>query len=288
MHLTDERVATAELDYLAAALRPPVSVGSFEITGQLARSGTALLYTARATDAARAPDNSPEVVLKLTGTAYAPILQRELSLLLEAVAAGIEGIIRPIVAEIQWLPVGGERAARPAAAIVLPFLSGGDLASLADRARRTGDLGPPLALALARRLGEALRGLLTELERPVVHADVRGQNVLLPASNASAGDVELIDLDAAHELTSLDRAGDDGARLLAEDVRGYGEILALFSGGTSSGNRHLDALVAECREQRITSMVDPRLWRLLADAERAQSRSSQGILASVLGRIRRR
>ena len=68
MHLTDERVASAELNYLAQALIPPCQLGTFELTGILARSATALLFTARGD-----LFESSEGVLKVTGTAYAPI-----------------------------------------------------------------------------------------------------------------------------------------------------------------------------------------------------------------------
>ncbi len=267
MHLTDERVASAELDYLADALRPPCSLGAFELTGQLARSTTALLFTARGGAFGR----DSEGVLKITGSAYAPILQRELALLQQAAAAGIDNLVRPLGDALLWLPAGGERAARPAAAMAVPFLAGGDLAALAERSGRTGGLGVALALAVARPLGEALRGLLTELPRPVVHADVRAQNVLLPFPTSLPTEVQLIDLDAAHELdTDLQHPGAEGARLLAEDVRGYGEILHLLAGGSSTASRSLDQLIAECREQRLTSLAGPRLWHTLAAAERAQ------------------
>ncbi|HET6315819.1 MAG TPA: hypothetical protein VFG86_05130, partial [Chloroflexota bacterium] len=228
MHLTDERVASAELEYLANSLRPPCQLGDYEITGQLARSATALLFTARG--GVFGPE--AEGVLKVTGTAYAPILQRELKLLLEATTAGIDNIVQPKHDELVWLNAGGERAARPAAGLALPFLSGGDVATLAERSARGGGLGANLALAVARPLGEGLRGLLTELARPVVHADVRAHNALLPSPSAKVGELTLIDLDAAHELdTDLRNPDQEAARLLAEDVRGFGDILHLMSGG---------------------------------------------------------
>jgi hypothetical protein len=285
MHLTDERVAAAELDYLATALQPPCSLGPYALTGDLARSTTALLYTARG--GVFGPDT--EGVLKLTGSAYAPILQRELALLLEAATAGIDGIIRSLTDDLLWLSVGGESADRPAAALAMPFFSGGDLASLAQRASRTGSLGSALALEAARPLADALRALLTELERPVVHGDVRAHNVLLPTPSAATAELKLIDLDAAHELDGPVLApSPDAARLLAEDVRGYGEVVALLAGGASSGNRALDRLIAACTTQRLTSMADPGLWHMLADAERARDSQGGNWLGSLLHGWRRR
>jgi hypothetical protein len=283
MHLTDERVAAAELDYLADALQPPCPLGELDLTGQLARSSTALLFTARGE-----PFNG-EGVLKLTGSAYAPILRRELSLLLEAARAEIDGIVRPLSDDLIWLAVGGERADRPAAALPLPFLAGGDLAALATRAARAGSLGPALALEAARPVGQALRGLLTELERPVIHGDVRAQNVLLPSPEAPARELTLIDLDAAHELGPDVRPKD--ARLVA-DVRGFGEILALLSTGTLSppttGNRAFDALVAGCLAgDRYDSMADRQLWHDLAEAEHHASDGGRSWLRSLLSGIKR-
>jgi hypothetical protein len=78
----------------------------------------------------------------------------------------------------------------------------------------------------------------------------------------------------------------DAARLLAEDVRGLGDILALVAGGPSGGIGSLDTLIANCRTQHYTSVADARLWHDLAAAERAQE---QGVswLSRLLGRIRR-
>jgi hypothetical protein len=284
MHLTDERVAAAELDYLSDALRPPCQLGQFYLTGQLARSTTALLFTARGD--LFGPES--EGVLKLTGGAYAPILQRELGLLHEAASAGIDSIARSPADDVLWLAVGGQDAGRPAAALALPFLAGGDLAALAQRAGRTGALGAVLALEAARPLGEALRALLTELDRPVVHGDVRAQNVLLPTPSSAIRELVLIDMDAAHVLDgSVVAPSGDSARLLADDVRGYGEILALLAGGTRSGNRLLDRLIADCTEQRLTSLADQRLWHLLARAEGAQS-ATPGWFTALLRGWRRR
>jgi hypothetical protein len=291
MHLTDERVAAAELDYLADALQPRCQVGAFTITGRLARSATALLVTARG-----GVFGADEGVLKLTGSAYAPILARELSLLREATAAGIDGIVRPLADDLLWFIAGGDRADRPVAALPLPFLGGGDLATLAARISRTGRLSAQLALDVARPVGEALRGLLTELDRPVAHGDVRPQNVLLPSPAATPADLVLIDLDAARELAAgaLEGATRDAA--LIADVRGFGEILVLLTSGRATppttGNRPFDNLVGAClAEGQYASMADQRLWRELAAAEHEEARrartSDSGWLGGLVARLRR-
>jgi hypothetical protein len=286
VHLADERVASAELDYLAGALQPPCSLGEFSLTGHLARSATALLFTARG-GVFGAQD---EGVLKLTGSAYAPILRRELALLHEAAHAEIQNMIRPLTEELVWLAVGGAHADRPAAALPMPFLTGGDLGALAKRAGRAGQLGSALALEAARPIAEALRGLLGELERPLVHGDVRSWNVLLPSPDASIGELVLIDLDAAHELEPELRARlahgplpTEAAAALASDVHGVGEILALLASGAhtppTTANRAFDGLVAACLSEgsdQYTSMVDSRLWHDVAEAEQVQARLASG------------
>jgi hypothetical protein len=287
VHLTDERVASAELQYLASALVPPCQVGSFSLTGLLARSTTALLFTARGPTF-----GNGEGVLKVTGSVYAPILARELALLREAAAATIDGIVRPLSDELVWLAVGGDRADRPAAALALPFLAGGDLAALAVRAARSSALGPGLALEMARPVGEALRGLLTELDRPVTHGDVRPQNVLLPTPSPSPSDLLLIDLDAAHELEPGALGSSARSPALAADVRGFGEILCLLASGAANlpatANRPFDTLAANClSDGRYTSLADSALWRDLASAEREQARRSAAPVGWLAG-LRRR
>lgn len=292
MHLTDERVAAAELDYLAHALQPPCQVSGFSVTGHLARSATALLLTARG--AAFGADG--EGVLKITGAAYAPILGRELALLREAAAVHIDGIVRPLADDLVWLAVGGPQADRPAAALPLPFLAGGDLAALAARAGRAGSLGAALALEVARPVGEALRGLLSELDRPVTHGDVRAQNVLLPSPSSAPAELVLIDLDAAHELDPSALNSRVREPALAADVRGFGELLATLASGTTSppstGNRPFDALVSNCLvEGHYGSLADKHLWHDLGAAEHEQARrasaAGRGWLGSLLARVRR-
>jgi len=290
VHLTDERIAAAELEYLTHALVPPCQVGSFSLTGLLARSATALLFTARG-----GVFGDVDGVLKVTGGMYAPILARELALLREAAAASIDGIVRPLSDELVWLAVGGDRADRPAAALALPFLAGGDLATLAVRSGRSGALGAGLALEVARPVGEALRGLLTELDRPITHGDVRPQNVLLPAPSSAPAELTLIDLDAAHELDPGVVASGAPLPVLAVDVRGFGEIMALLASGSpnspTTGNRPFDSLVSAClAEGHYGSMADKQLWQDLAAAEREQARHAGGphsFWASLRARVRR-
>jgi len=283
MHLTDEHVASAELEYLAQALQPPCALGSFHVTGLLARSATALLFTARGQ-----AFGEIEGVLKLTGSAYAPILGRELALLNEAASRDVDGIVRPLASGLLWLPVGGERADRPAAVLLLPFLTGGDLSALVSRTARAIGLGPHLALEVARPLGEALRALLTELDRPVSHGDVRAQNVLLPSPTSSASEAVLIDLDAARELPLAALSQADPA--LTADLRGFGEILTLLAGGTRTGNRPFDTLVSGClTDGHYASLADKQLWRDLATAEDEETRPQagrHGLLARLSGWLR--
>ena len=261
---SDQRVAAAELEHIDRLLQPPCQASPYTLTGRLARSATTLLYTARG------PAFGPraEGVLKVTGTIYAPILRRELGLLVMCAAADIPGIIRPLQSDLEWLSIGGPGADRPAAALPLPFLSGGDLSAVAARAARNGELGPELAMRAARPIATALRGLLEQLEPPIAHGDVRPQNVLLPSPGAPIERLLLIDLDAARE------PADPSA--LAEDVRGFGQLLSLLATGdldtepNTFTKRAFDTLVRRCLGRggdQYTSFTDPRLWHDLVAAE---------------------
>jgi hypothetical protein len=276
----DARAAAAELDYLVAALQPPTQLGEYALTGLLARSTTAAIYSARGPIFGAGIDG----VLKLTGTAYAPILRRELDVLNAAARAEVEGVIRPLSGELVWLSAT-EHADRPVAALALPFLAGGDLTTLVARASRVGALGPGLALQVAQRVAEALRGLLVDLDQPVTHGDLRPQHLLLPAPDASPA-----------QLTLIDPASGDDSRVPA-DVRAFGELLGcvatgaatatpatgvgstiLMTGAAAAGrvtdNRAFDTLVRRCAAEPLAyvSMADPRLWSDLAAAEREQAR----------------
>jgi len=269
---TDQRVAAAELEHIDRLLRPPCQVGPYALTGHLARSATALLFTARGP-----AFGGGEGVLKLTGTVFAPILRRELDLLLCCAAADLDGVVRPAARELVWLQVGGPNTDRPAAALALPFLAGGDLGALATRAARAGQLGPDLALSAARPIASALRGLLEAIDRPLAHGDVRPQNVLLPRPNASLDELVLIDLDAARELGPAGPTPEDAA-ILADDVAGFGRLLCLLATGDAeaaaamppTSNRPFDTLLARCGGRggdQYASLADARLWHDLAAAE---------------------
>lgn len=239
-----------ELDYLAAALAPPCALGPFTLTGRLARSDTALLFTARL--------QADEVVLKLTGSGLAPTLARELSLLCACADADVPNVIRPIERELVWLFAAADR---PAAAMVLPLLRGGDLASLMGRAARSGQLGPRLALEVARPLANALRGLLCDLEQPLLHGDLRAGSVLLPLPNSSPDDLVLIDLDRAHEMEPS---------AAASELRAFASILGLLATGRGdqidkpTSNSALNRLLDRCHRVEYQSLADHRFWRDLA------------------------
>src|SRR5207249_4718182 len=111
------------------------------------------------------------------------------------------------------------------------------------------------------------------------------------------------DLDAARELDAsfgqrLAGQGtlpNDVAAALADDVRGFGELLCLVATGHIDGrpespNHAFDDLVARCSGQdHYTSLADNRLWRDLAIAERAQTeRSKLASLGALATRLRRR
>lgn len=224
-------------------MRPPRRLDAYVLTGALAHTSTALLFTATG-----GVFGDTEGVLKLAGSAHAGVLQRELSLLNTCAAHGVRSVVRPVDPELIWFAIDGRLADQPAAAISLPFLGGGDLATLVARASTTGSLGAELALQVAEPLANALRDLLEALPRPVAHADLRPQNVLLPAAGAPVADLTLIDLDAAPEIAEAPLAP-------AADVRALGELLYLAATGhlpdarghrAASGNAAFDALVERC------------------------------------------
>jgi hypothetical protein len=270
MRTHEEQAAAVELDYLARALVPPCQVGPYALTGLLTRSATALLFTASG-----GPFGA-EGVLKLTGTAYAPILHRELALLNRCAQAQIAGVVVPVSPELVWLPVGAIDADRLAAAIALPFLAGGDLLVVVDRAARGGRLGARLALELARPLASVLRCLVEDLRAPIAHGDLRPRNVLLPRAGAPLAELVLIDFDAAREIAD-DRAP------LADDLHAFAELLLLLSGGRPElGNAPAAAdrgpfatLVRRClaapapASQAYASLADARFWADLRAAEDA-------------------
>jgi hypothetical protein len=238
-------------------LQPPTQLGEYMLTGLLARSTSAAIVTARGPVFGA----GVEGVLKFTGSAFAPILQRELGILSAAARAEIEGVVRPLAADLLWLS-GTKLADRPVAAIALPYLSGGDLTSLVARASRVGALGPALALQVARRVAEALRGLLVDLDEAVTHGDLRPQDVLLPSPDAPPSELTLIDPAGGHDSSA------------ASDVRAFGELLAYVAAGAATNNHAFDTLVRRCTDgpSAYVSMADPRLWTNLIAAEREEAR----------------
>jgi len=219
----DDRVGAAELEHLAEELAPPCRVGEFVLEGLVSKSATALVYVARG-----GAFGASEGVLKLTGRAYAPLLERELRLLERCRDARLGGVVRPVRDELEWIALD---ALRPAAvaAILLPFLSGGDLVQwIGARASRTGGLGAQPALEIGEGVGGVLREML-RLPRPLVHGDVKLQNVLLPWPDAASDELTLIDLDASSELEQLPTEAPSASRAiiqnLVSDVNGFGELL---------------------------------------------------------------
>jgi hypothetical protein len=245
-----DRAARVELEYLSAALAPPCTLGPFTLTGRLAASETALVFTAR--------QDAREVVLKLTGTGFAPMLARELSLLCACADADVPNLVRPMERDLVWLFASSDR---PAAALVLPLLTGGDLATLQGRAARNGQLGPALALAVARPLANALRGLLCDLPQPLLHGDLRPGSVLLPSPSSAPDDLVLID---------LDRACDPESSAAATEVRAFGSLLnMLATGRASAGERPtrdaaFNRLLERSSRAEYESLADRRFWRDLA------------------------
>src|SRR5207253_11520231 len=139
----DERVGSAELEELADVLIPPCILGDYTLEGLISKTSTALVYIARG-----GAFGAGEGVLKLTGEEYAALLERAVGLLNRCQEAEIAGIVRPLRAELEWIrPESIPNAS--AAALLLPFLSGGDLVQwIGEHATRTGRLGAHLGLQI--------------------------------------------------------------------------------------------------------------------------------------------
>jgi serine/threonine protein kinase len=287
--LIDERVGSAELEQLAEVLAPPSRLGDYALEGLIRKTSTALIFIA-----VGGVFGAGEGVIKLTGKQYAPLLERELCLLNLCREADINGVVRPSQTSLEWLDV----AALPgdsAAAILLPFLNGGDLVQLiGSRATRTGNLGPRLALDVGEQVGGVLRELLHQ-PRPLVHRDVKPQNVLLPYPGAPLTELTLIDFDISDELEiPLEEFGTAPravAQQLAEDVHGFGELLFVLATGREpptdqlpdprSGNPQFDALVVKCLTSEAhgpgyVCLADNGLWHDLEKALATEKRRKQG------------
>ena len=264
MAAIDER-GSAELQRLTELLETPCQLGAYTLEGLICRTSTALVFVARG-----GVFGTGEGVMKLTGKAYAPLLDRELRLLNGCQESAVSGIVRPIRSELEWL-------GNDAAAILLPFLDGGDLVQwIGAQTTGSGRLGPHLALEVGSHVGGVLRHLL-QLPRPLVHRDVKLQNVLLAYPGAPLSDLTLIDLDVSEELDisheEFASAPPAVAESLVGDVRGFGELLFDVATGHDpptqgapnphTGNAAFDALVEKC----LTSVADGPGYVSLADAE---------------------
>jgi hypothetical protein len=169
----DPYAGAAELECLAAALAVPGRLGEYALTGRVARTSNALVYTATG-----GVFGEREGVLKLTGSVFGPLLARELRLLLRCQASDIEHIVRPCHPEVLRFdgpgPTGerggcgrrGEPGQLEAVAMALPFLSGGDLVELIRaQAARTRHLGAGLAGRVGWHLVATQRALLCSTGR---------------------------------------------------------------------------------------------------------------------------
>ena len=268
----NNRVGAAELEQLAEDLAPPCQLGEYVLEGLISRTATALIFIAR-----NGSSEPSEVVLKLTGPAYAPLLERELGLLVRCRDAQLGGVVRPLRDELEWIPLDAERPALGyLAALLLPFLSGGDLVQwIGAHASRSGRLGPEPALNVGQQVGRVLRGMLS-LPRPVVYGDVKPQNVLLPLPDAPLDELTLIDLDASSEIERLPGDIPNVSRAVIEslvsDVNGFGELLYILATGREppaegepspvTGNAAFDELVVKC----LIADVDTHAYSCLGDA----------------------
>jgi serine/threonine protein kinase len=275
----DERIGSAELELLAEGLATPCQIGDYILEGRISKTSTALIFVARG-----GAFGKTEGVLKLTGEQYAPLLERELGLLNRCKEGEVHGIVQPLRTELEWIEVEGDDAGS-VAAILLPFLAGGDLVQwIGAHATRTGRLGARLALEVGELVGGVLCSLL-RLPRPLVHGDVKPQNVLLPRPGAPLAEVTLIDLDASEELEvdvkDLALASRETRQHLVDDVNGFGELLYMLATGREppsegepnpeTGNPAFDTLVRNCLTSEpegpgYVCLADNGLWR---DLERA-------------------
>jgi len=241
-----ERAAVVELEQLAAVLEPPCQLGPYRLTARLARSQTALVFTASG-----GPFDADEGVLKVATSHYASRQRAELQRLVQCSDAGVRGVVWPVLRDQEWLAVPGMLDAH-IAAIALPFLTGGDLYAI-KRARR-----PGLTNEALRVIANTLRHLL-ELPTPMTHGGVSMRNALLPRPGAELSELTLIDLGSAVELSSCTRR--------EAEVACKADVIA-FGAAISELGTEMDGLARACREGRYASMADSGLWRALAQPKR--------------------
>ena len=266
-------MGAAELERLADELMTPWRLGDYVLEGLISHTPTALIFVARG-----GAFGAGEGVLKLTGEQYAPLLERELSLLNRCQDAEIHGVVRPVRPSVEWMEHDGDQKV---AAIALPLLAGGDLVQLIGTHH---GLGSGLALRIGTLVGGILRGLLG-LPKPMVHGDVKPQNVLLPSPGASLEELQLIDFDSSEELEidlgQLSTAPRQVAQRLVNDVNGFGELLYILATGRepsaegepdpATGNTAFDRLVRRCLSSEVfgtgyVCLADNALWRDLETA----------------------
>jgi serine/threonine protein kinase len=267
--LIDAAVGSDELQHLAAILETPCRLGDFTLDGLIMRTSTALVFIGRGGAFA-----ATEGVIKLTGKEFAPLLERELGLLRVCCAAAVINVVRPVQLELEWLLIDGSRPCE-VAALLLPFLAGGDLLQvIGAHATRTGHLTPGLALQVGEIVASTLRELL-RLPRPIIHSDVKPQNLLLPYPDAPLSELTLIDFDASDQLDlqldELASAPREIAQRLVEDVHGFGALLYNVATGNEppldvrpdprTRNAAFNLLVERC----LTSEVDGSGYLCLAD-----------------------
>jgi serine/threonine protein kinase len=294
----DARVGSAELKQLADVLATPCQLGEYTLEGLISRTPTALVFIARG-----GAFGAHEGVMKVTGKEYARLLTRELRLLNWCQEAQIGGVVRPVRSELEWVGVGavGDDGA---AAILLPFLGGGDLVQWigAHANHSSGRLGAHVALEVGEHIGGVLRKLL-HLPKPLIYRDVKPQNVLLPYPGAPLTELTLIDLDVSEELdfplSEFASAPPEITERLVADVRGFGELLFNLATGRDpptndapnprTGNAVFDLLVETCLTSQAdgpgySCLADDGLWRDLKKAltvERAKKqRADDNLLSS--------
>src|SRR5581483_1643119 len=113
----------------------------------------------------------------------------ELERLVRCADAGVGGVVRPLLREVDWLPVPGLIDAH-VAAVAMPFLSGGDLAAIRRRGAHQRSAGA-FALEVGRVVATTLRHLV-ELSEPLVHGTLSVRSVLLPHPAAELSELTLI------------------------------------------------------------------------------------------------